>query len=161
MRGVNRRLHTLLPGLLVLVLPACSGGGGDEVDPREAFVERASAICSEADEQFHALPQPTTPEQFGPFVEQTVTIAEQAQADLDELTLPEEDRAELESKVFTPFAALVDDGRQFAEQVAAAGTDQSKLLPLLSQRPTSADIDLEYLASYGLPTCADAISQIG
>ena len=158
MRGVN--LRPLLPGLLLLVLPACSGGA-DEVDPREAFVERASAICTEADEEFRALPQPTTPEQFGPFVEQTITIAEQAQADLDELTLPEDDRAELESKVLTPFAALVEDGRQFAEQVAAAGTDQSRLLPLLSQRPTSARIDLEYLASYGLPDCADAISQIG
>jgi hypothetical protein len=160
---VDRRhlnAHPLLPGLLVLVLSACSGGG-EEVDPRQAFIEQASAICTEADEQFHALPQPTTPEQFGPYVEQTVTIAEQAQADLGELALPEDDRTELEAKVFRPFATLVDEGRAFAEQVAAAGTDQSKLLPLLSQRPTSAAIDLDYLASYGLPTCADAISQIG
>ena len=154
------RCPRLLPVLLVLALSACSGGG-EQVDPKQAYVEQASEICTEADEQFHALPQPTTPEQFGPYVEQTITIAERAQEELSALTPPEQDRAELERKVLEPFASLVQDGRAFAEQVAAAGTDQSKLLALLSQRPTSAGIDKEFLTSYGLPACADAISQVG
>jgi glucose/arabinose dehydrogenase len=156
---VSRRPR-LLPVLLVLALSACSGSGQQE-DARQAFVERASEICTEADEQFHALPQPTTPEQFGPYVDQTMTIAEQAQAELSALTLPEQDRAELERKVLEPFATLVQDGRAFAERVAAAGTDQSALLALLSERPTSAGIDKEFLTSYDLPACADAISQVG
>jgi hypothetical protein len=159
------RRPRLLPVLLVLALSGCSGNGeggaGEEVDPKQVFVERASEICTEADEQFHALPQPTTPEQFGPYVDQTMTIAEQAQDELSALTPPEQDRAELERKVLEPFATLVQDGRAFAEQVAAAGTDEGTLLALLAQRPTSAGIDKEFLTSYGLPACADAISQVG
>lgn len=165
----RRRLHSrtlhAVPVLLVLALVACSGGGdgraAPDVDPKEEYVEQASDICTQADEQFDALPPPTTPEEFGPYVEQTTRIAEQAQAELSALTPPEDDREELESKVLTPFAALVEEGRAFSEQVAAAGTDQSKLLPLLGERPTSAGIDKEYLTSYGLPACADAISQAG
>lgn len=166
----------VLPSLvLVLVLSACSGDGdGDGAEQatagddgptyeqvREAYVEQASAVCEEADAAFAALPTPTTPASFGPYVQDTVRIAETAQAELSALTPPERDRAELQREVLDPFAALVSDGRAFAERVAAAGTDQVQLLALLSEQPTSADIDLELLRSYGLGTCADAIAQAG
>ena len=151
---------------LVLVLSACSGGGDDaaapeQVDPKEAYVEQASAVCTSADEEFAALTPPTTPDQFGPYVTQTVEIADRAQRELAALSPPEADQADLESKVLTPFAQLVEEGRAWSAKVDAAGTDQAALLPLLGERPTSAGIDKEFLREYGLTSCAEAVSKVG
>ncbi len=149
--------------LLTAALSACSGDPEPEAapDPKPAYVEAASAVCTSADEQFSELVQPTTPEAFGPFVAQTVKIAEQAQTDLSALTPPPDDRADLESKVLEPFAALVTEGKAFSAEVTAAGSDQTALLALLGQRPTSEAVDKEYLRSYGLESCADAVSKVG
>lgn len=150
---------------LVLVLSACGGGGDAEppkVDPKEAYVEQASEICTSADEEIAGLGgTPTVPAEFGPYVEKTVGIAERAQSHLASLTPPEEDRADLESKVLTPFAELVEQGRAWSAQVKAAGTDEAALLGLLASRPTSAGIDKDYLRQYGLTSCADAVSKVG
>jgi hypothetical protein len=152
---------------VVLALSACSGGGDgaaapEEVDPKQAYVEQASEICTSADEQFAALgPTPATPAEFGPYVEQTVGIAGEAQTELAALTPPEDDRADLESKVLTPFAELVEQGRAWSQRVTAAGTDQAALLALLGSRPTSAAIDKDYLRKYGLTSCADAVAKVG
>jgi len=157
----------------VLALAGCSGGGGgggggggsadgrsyEEV--KQTYVEQASAVCERADTEFAALPAATTPQEVGPYVERSVGIAEQAQRDLEALTPPERDRAELESKVLDPFATLVEEGRAFSERVSEAGTDQTRLLELLAERPTSADVDLEHLRAYGLDVCADAIAKAG
>lgn len=155
----------MTPRLLAvpLLLLAATGCGGDDAaaDAKRSYVERADAVCREADADFTALPQPTTPAGFAPFVSQTLAIAERAQGELDALTPPEQDAAELRSKVLDPFAALVEQGGAFAAKVQAAGTDEAKLLPLLGERPTAAGIDLDYLRSYGLESCADAIDQAG
>ncbi len=143
--------------VLALSLAAC--GGGD--DAKKAYVADASAICVNADSAFSKLKTPAAPAEFAPFVRDTVAIAEKAQADLSALTPPADDKADLQSKVLDPFATLVQDGKAFQTKVEAAGADQAKLLPLLSQRPTAAGIDLDYLKSYGLRTCADAIDKAG
>ena len=147
-----------------LVLTGCSDGGGEaapEVDPKEAYVEAASEVCTSAQEEFAALTPPTAPADFAPYVEQTVALAEDAQRDLAALTPPEQDRAELESRVLDPFAELVEQGKAWGAQVVAAGTDQTALLGLLAERPTSAEVDTEFLRSYGLTSCAEAISLVG
>jgi hypothetical protein len=151
---------------LVLALSACSADGGgapaqEEVDPKQAYVTAASEICTSADEDFAALAPPTTPDQFGTFVQETIGIADRAQTQLAELTPPEQDRADLESKVLTPFAALVEQGKAWSAQVTAAGADQAKLLALLASRPTSDAVDKQFLRSYGLESCADAIARVG
>jgi hypothetical protein len=167
MGGMTRRRLAAPLTALVLALSACSGGGGDEaappeeVDPKQAYVEQATEICTSADEDFAALTQPTTPEQFGPYAAEVVGIADRARSQLVDLTPPEEDRAEVESRVLTPFAALVEQGRAWSAEVTAAGTDQAALLALLGERPTSAGIDKEFLRSYGLDECAEAVSRVG
>ncbi|MGI8536484.1 MAG: hypothetical protein ACR2K2_08285 [Mycobacteriales bacterium] len=146
------RLLVLLPAL-ALALTACGGNA----DPKADYVAKANSLCADADDDFAALTQPTSAAEFSPFAQKTVAIAEKAQRELAKLSPPEQDRAELETKVLTPFAALVEEGKAFAQQVSDAGADQAKLLALLPQRPTAEKIDLGFLRSYGLGTCADAI----
>lgn len=138
-----------------LLLTAC-GGGEDE---KAAFVAEANAVCEKAATDSKALRSPTTPAEFAPYADGLVRVAKQAQADLAALTPPEADEPELRSKVLEPFADVVAEGEAFAKKVRAAGGDQAKLLPLLSQVPDSGDVDLEYLRTYGLETCADVISR--
>lgn len=137
----------------VLLLAAC-GGGEDE---KAAFVEQATAVCTEAAAQEEALVFPTAPAEFAPYAEAVVGIAEQAEAELTALELPEDDADALRTRVLEPFSDVVDEGRAFAADVRAAGDDQAELLPLLGQVPDAGEVDLEYLRSYGLDTCADVI----
>lgn len=147
----------LLPAL-VLGLAACGSDEPSGPDPKAAYVQQASAVCDSAKKQFGALMAPTTPAGFAPYAESTVTIAEKAQKELAALTPPEKDRAALQSKVLDPFAAVIVEGRDFVGKVKAAGSDQAQLLPLLSQVPKTDGIDKDYLRSYGLGGCADAIT---
>ena len=144
--------------LSALLLTAC---GGDDVDPKVAYVEQATGVCDEAQRAFEALATPTTPEGFAPYADELVGILETAQTELAGLTPPPDDEAELREKVLDPFAEVVEQGKAFAGDVEAAGTDQAALLALISQRPSAAAVDTEYLRTYGLPTCADAIEQAG
>lgn len=141
----------------VLLLAAC-GGGEDE---KAAYVDSASAVCSNAAQEFEGLTVPTTPEGFAPYAEQLVGILEDAHHELAALTPPEDDRAELEEKVLTPLEDLVGEGNDYVDQVRDAGTDQAKLLALLSERPTAAEIDVDFLRDYGLTSCAEAVEQAG
>lgn len=137
-----------------LLFAGCGGG-----DPKQEYIEQASKICERASSERDELTFPAQPADFAPYTDKVVAIAERAQKDLAELEPPEADRADLERRVLEPYAALVQEGKAFAEKVRAAGADQKKLLPLLGQVPNPDDVDLEYLRSYGLGTCADAISR--
>ncbi len=149
---IPRRL-LLLP-VLALAVSAC-GGGSD--DPKTAYVDKANAICSDADDDFAKVEQPTSVTTLVPFAERTLAIVRNAQRELAALTPPEADRAELETKALTPFAALVAEGESYVQKLKDANGDQATLLPLLSQRPDASSIDLDFLRAYGLGTCADAI----
>ena len=121
-----------------LLLTAC-GGGEDE---KAAYVKDATAVCEDAAAESEALKTPATPAEFAPYADGIVRIAKQAQADLAKLTPPEEDEADLRTKVLEPFADVVQEGEAFAKKVRAAGEDQAKLLPLLSQVPDAGAVDL-------------------
>ena len=139
-----------------LLLVAACGGGDDE---KAAYVQKANAVCERAAEESKGLKAPAAPADFAPYAEDLVEIAKRAQADLEQLEPPADDRAELEDRVLEPFAAVVREGEAFAEKVRAAGDDQAKLLPLLGEVPDAGEVDLEYLRDYGLETCADVISR--
>ena len=137
-----------------LLLPACGGGE----DAKAAYVADAKAVCKEAAADKAALKTPSAPAEFSPYADQLVAIAEGAQRDLAALEPPADDRAELEERVLDPFADVVEEGRDFAAQVEAAGDDQAALLALLGERPDAGEVDLDYLRRYGLKTCADVIA---
>ncbi|MCW2615738.1 MAG: hypothetical protein JWN08_2732 [Frankiales bacterium] len=149
-----KRLLLVLP----LLLTAC-GGGGD--DAQDAYVAEATKVCEVAETDADALTSPTSAAGIKPFVDGTLAIATRAQGDLAALTPPPDDAAELEAKVLTPFAELVEEGKAYAAEVDAAGTDGAKLLALVAEQPSAEGIDLEYLRSYGLGVCADVIDTSG
>ena len=153
--------RSLLLPVLVAVLAGCSGGDDGAEQAKAAYVSQAQAVCDTAAAEFAELETPTAPDAFAPFVAQTLSIAETAQGELAALTPPELDAAELSTRVLDPFAELVEQGRDFAAEVEAAGSDGAALLPLLGQRPSAEGIDLEFLRGYGLQSCADAIDDLG
>lgn len=157
-----RRVLILLP--LLLLLPACSddgGGDGGSEDVEAAYVADATAVCDDAVEEFEALTTPTTPEAFAPYADALVGVVEKAHHELAALTPPEEDRAEIQERALDPLETLVTEGKAYAEKVRAAGADQAKLLPLLSERPKVDGIDVGFLRSYGLDSCAEAVELAG
>lgn len=141
----------------VWLLAACGGGE----DAQAAFVTDANAVCADASTQRDALEAPSAAADFAPYADGLVEIAEEAQTELAALELPEADAEQLRTRVLEPFADVVDEGRAFAADVRAAGEDQAELLPLLAQVPDAGEVDLEYLRSYGLETCADVIDVTG
>ena len=148
-----KRALAVLP---LLLLAAC-GGADAGADAKTGYVGQATKVCEVAKTDADALPRPTGATDLKAFVDNTVAIAKRAQGELAALTPPTADAADLKSKVLDPFAELVAQGEAYAKKVDAAGSDQAKLLPLIAAKPTAAGIDLDYLRSYGLGVCADAI----
>ena len=147
------RTRTLLPLLLLAVLPAC--GGGD--DAKADYVQAATTICDRAVAETEELGSPTA--DFAAYADAVVAIAERAQEDLAALEAPEADAEDLRTRVLEPFADVVEEGRGFAERVRAAGDDTAELLPLLSEVPDAGEVDVAYLRDYGLGSCADAVER--
>ena len=157
-----KRALLVLP---VLVLVGCGGGGGEPgpdaapggPDLKAAYVAEATEICQAAKTKADALVTPTTAEAFPPFVAQSVALVTGAQTDLAALTPPPAATDQLRRRVLDPFAVLAGKATAYGAEVKAAGADQAKLLPLLTQAPKPEGIDLAYLRQYGLGVCADVI----
>lgn len=149
--------------VLALLLPLAACGGSDAAPGASAkatYVKDASAVCTQARTEADQLTTPSDAAGLATAVDTLVGIGEKARTDLDALTPPPADAQALKTKVLDPFGALVTDGRSFADKVKAAGSDQTTLLPLLSQRPTGEGIDVDYLKSYGLTSCADLVTRL-
>lgn len=154
---MDRRVQLL--ALTASLATAGCGGGSD--DAKSAYVEQATAVCERAQADLDAQQRPTSATDLAPFVTELVAVAERSSTELRALAPPEDDRAEIETKVLDPLDAQIEEGRAFAEQVEAAGKDTAALTRLLGQRPGAGDIDVEFLRSYGLETCADALNITG
>lgn len=151
-----RRLALVLP--LLLVLPACSSGGGSSVeDQRAEYISAAEQICSDANVEIEALGEPTSIDTVADFAEDVVAVLEGTAEDLTALEPPEDDSAELTEKVLDPINADVGTAQDYAAEVrtAADAGDSAALLALVSELPmTTADV--EFMREYGLTECADA-----
>lgn len=151
------RRSLLLPAVL-LVLPACSGGGGDgPEDRRAAYVDAAEQACTAANEEIAALATPTSIQTIAPYAEQVVQVLEDTVEQVSVLEPPAEDAAELTEKVLDPLVDDVVRAQEYAAEVrtAADAGDGPGLLRLVQEVPqTSAD--LAFMREYGLEQCASA-----
>lgn len=65
-------------------------GGDDEKALSQAdFIKQADAICARTDKALKAVPQPTKPEEIGPYAAKAAPIARKGVDDLRELEAPE------------------------------------------------------------------------
>lgn len=145
--------------LALLVTPACGGGGGGgDADAKQAYLEKAEAICTRANEAQAAEPSPNDAKSIAVYVRRLVTLAGDAAAELAALEPPEDDAAELDAKVVRPLQEQLAVARDYAKQVedAAASGDSAAVLTLLGSAPTETKADLEFMREYGFTACVEA-----
>lgn len=151
--------RTLLVVPVVLVA-ACGGGSsaGSGGVSKADYLKKAEAICAKANTARDDLKTPSGASELAPYVARLVDLAAEATGELTALEAPEADLADLDKKVLDPLAQQVQEGRVFAEQVAAAarGGEQVKLVKLLSNPPTTTQADLAWMRKYGFTQCVDA-----
>jgi hypothetical protein len=172
----RRRVPLALAGssLLLLGLTACGGddagasGAGPAAPAADAplskaeYVTAAEAVCSRAAEEGTAIPEPSDPVGFAPYLQQTLDVAAKAVADLQALRPPEADAADLSAKFTGPLATQVELFRPVVGQIAEAAKAADPTAAL-DQVPTpeAPPADEAYLTAYGMPTCATFASSEG
>lgn len=151
-----KRTLLLLP--LLALATACSGGEDPAAAEKAAFVEKAEAICTKANEARADVSITSEPDAIPVAVRRLVTIASDASAELNALELPEADAAELDAKLLAPLREQVGRGQAYAKEVeeTAAKGDQAAVLALLGKAPLDSGADLEFVEDYGLTACAKA-----
>lgn len=155
-----RRL-AVLP--LLLLLPACSddGGGGASLEDRRAdYVAEAEEVCGQANDEFEELTAPASVAEVPAYADTVLELLTGTVDDVRGLTPPEEDRAELDEKLFTPLEADVQAAEEYAASLkAAAEANDSATLLRLAQELPEPTVDLPFVRDYGLVQCAEAVEQ--
>jgi len=148
-----------LAALPLLLVTACGGGDDDAGTSKADYLARAEALCKRANADVDALAFPTTPAGFPVYIGKIVTLAEGVRDQLKALEAPEDDRAELKSKVFDPLDAQIPEGRAYQKAVAdaVAANDQKKLGQLIGNPPTQTKADLGWMRSYGFKECVEVL----
>lgn len=85
--GRNRLVTLVVLALGGLTAAGCGGGGGLS---EEEYREQANAICAESEEEVLELEQPETPDDLGPFLQESVEVASEQQEDFEDLEPPDE-----------------------------------------------------------------------
>lgn len=81
------RRAALLAG--VLALAACGGGGGTRLS-RDAYIEKADAVCTKVAAQQKALGAPATLDEIPPYVDKAIPILDAGVKELRDLRPPKE-----------------------------------------------------------------------
>jgi len=158
------RLFLVLP-LLGLALAGC--GGGDSTNgaaagastpaelTKQAYVEQASAICTQASTDLRALPQPTDAAGFTSYLNGSVAAAKKATTALSALPAPAADAAELKTKFTDPLSQQVSAIEALVPKFdqAAKAEDPTKAFAAIAP-PQLPQADAAFLSSYGLTSCA-------
>lgn len=143
----------MTPRLALALLPLAllTGCGGDGLS-REAFVERAEAVCAEANRDLEAEREPETPAQIAPYFEQVLGTADAATRALEQLAADQPDAAELERIFLTPLRGQVDGLKDYLPEVQRAAEQGEQALDAL-QEPALPQADLPAMRAYGFDAC--------
>ena len=144
------------PVLLSLgLLTACSGGGEDaEPLPKAEFVDRAEAVCSDANARLEAEPEPTSPAQVEPYFDALVGIADDTATELEQLAADQPDKAEVDRIFLTPLRGQVAAVQAYLPKAKAALRESEKAFAALPE-PELPEVDAEAMRSYGFDTCVE------
>lgn len=162
--GVNRRTTTLL-GLLCLgaIVTGCGDGSESEngsgtaesTGERGSFVQRANAICAEAgrriDEASAQLFEGAArldEEQRDKILEQAVAEQRRALRELEQLTPPPGDEAQVQ-EVLSALEGAIEEAEDFPIDEVAGGTRTAPETP-------QSDRYAQLATAYGLDRCAQA-----
>ncbi len=144
----------------LLALAGCGGSsGGESLSDKDRYLARAEAICAAANTELAKVKktQPTSTELLPAFVKAIVDVGRTNVTQLEALTPPAADKADLTAKVITPLKEQVVIGDAYTAKVAKAVKDKDPaLLGLISSPPTQTKADLAFMRSYGFTACVEA-----
>ncbi len=151
----------LLVALPLALIAACGGSDSEQLASgltKAEFVTKAEAICSKANADVKAAAFPTSPAGLPVYVQTLVDIADKATKAVSALVPPAADKADLQTKVLTPLAGQVAEGRVYLEKIktAVAANDQAKLGELIASPPAGSKADLDWMRSYGFVSCVES-----
>ena len=144
--------------LLLLLLTAC--GGSDEPSAKEAYLDKAEAVCAKANTELAEAQKarPTALAGITEYVDRIVSIARTNVTDLAAIEPPADDRADLDAKVLTPLREQLTIAEDYQAKVSAAvsAKDTTAILGLVGKPPTETKADLAFMKEYGFDDCAKA-----
>jgi hypothetical protein len=107
-----------LPLLLALLLAAAFAIAACGGESKEDFANDADAICKEADEKLDDVDRPSTNDEIPEFLNETLEIAEDTKADLEDLDPPDDVEDDWNSYLdnVDEGIELVEDARDAAEE---------------------------------------------
>jgi hypothetical protein len=178
-------MRRLLLGLaaLTLLVAACSDDGGGEADSddttdetaplditdatqppiadeevaNDTWVEGADAVCTELSESIDALPEPAGPEDFESLALQASELQANANQELADLGLPE-DQADLATELNDLFNARAE---VIVELASAAADDDQEAMAAVSEEGSAIDVEIVSVSTeLGLDACV-AMATVG
>ncbi len=139
------------PRIVVAAAAALLWGGCTEPpSPRERFIERADAICREAEERAQALGKPRSPRQLDTFMARAERITNDMVEDLRALEPPEGDSEKVES-LLTQIEEAID---YFPELGAAYESGKQARVEAVGRKLQSVVAEADEMAGdYGFEVC--------
>jgi len=140
------QIARIVVGLALLAGTACS----DQGLSKEEFIERADAVCAEAEEQTKDLQPPRSPEELAEFTDEAQRITGELLSDLRELEPPEEGRETIESLL-----ATIEEALGYLPQIRDAALERQaqRIQELGSSLQQASSKANEIAQGYGLQTC--------
>ena len=139
--------------MLVLLAPACAGGGDDRLSHSE-LVREANGICARYQKRFDALPQPRNLREFRRYMAKAIPLARREVRDLSRLEPPAEDE-----RAFEQLLANAEQTVDAAERLRRAAADASQAeLELLFEHARQLGAEGDAIARrLGLRRCIDRV----
>lgn len=145
-----RRWGLLLVLVLVLALPAC----GKKSIPKNQYLQRGNAICTQMNAQGSTLPDPgQDPQKLLAVVQQAIPITANAVSQLRALPQPSGDQATLRS-FYSKMDAVVSGLRQ--EAAALEANDLQRAQNVANTLDTATKAANDAANAYGLTVCGQA-----
>lgn len=145
--AMRRSLAVAATVLGLSVLPAC--GGGDSLS-KEDFLAQGDAICTQLDTETGEVAEPTSEQEFGPYIEQIVVFAEQAREDFSALS-PPGDGEQVQEELVGALDVSIENAR--GAVTAADEGDTVTAGDLLTQAAEAGEAANEAAREYGFQAC--------